>query len=157
MLIMWTSLQEPIDTPLKMFEWCRKNINAIEFIFVSQDKVESHIVDHGLEERYLNGWPCLEQVSIGISLVLKHCFKCLVSIWWYNDLKQPIVIMDDCQPGKYIACVYDKEWFLGIILMTLEEDHDAQVKFFWWSSPKIISIGLVEMMCVGYLSTMFYA
>ena len=38
-----------------MFEWCRKNINAIEFIFVSQDKVESHIVDHGLEERYLNG------------------------------------------------------------------------------------------------------
>ena len=27
------SLQEPIDTLLKMFEWCRKNISAIEFIF----------------------------------------------------------------------------------------------------------------------------
>ena len=153
MLIMWTSLQEPIDTPLKMFEWCRKNINAIEFIFVSQDKVESHIVDHGLEERYLNGWPCLEQVSIGISLVVKHCFKCLVSIWWYNDLKQPtqkaIVIMDDCQPGKYIACVYDKEWFLGIILMTLEEDHDAQVKFFDEVHPKSFQLALWRWCVLG--------
>ena len=35
-------------------EWSRKNINAIEFIFVSRDKVESHVVDYGLEERYLN-------------------------------------------------------------------------------------------------------
>ena len=47
------SLQKPINTWLKMFEWCRENISAIEFIFVYQDEIESHIVDYGLEERYL--------------------------------------------------------------------------------------------------------
>ena len=47
------SLKEPINTPLKMFEWCRENISATKFIFVSSDKVESHIVDYGLEERHL--------------------------------------------------------------------------------------------------------
>ena len=36
-----------------MFEWCRKNINAIEFTFVYHDEVENHIVDYGAEERYL--------------------------------------------------------------------------------------------------------
>ena len=40
--------------------------------------------------------------------------------------KQPTqnatVIMDNCQSGKCIACVNGKEWFLGFILMTLEED-----------------------------------
>ena len=41
------SLQEPINTPLKMFEWCRKSINAIEFIFVSQGEIDSYIVDYG--------------------------------------------------------------------------------------------------------------
>ena len=46
------SLQEPINTLLKMFEWCRENINVIEFIFVYRDKIESHIVDYGLKERY---------------------------------------------------------------------------------------------------------
>ena len=48
------SLQEPIITLLKMLEGCRKYINAIEFILVYHDEVESHIVDSGLEERYLN-------------------------------------------------------------------------------------------------------
>ena len=44
--------EEQINTPLKMFEWYRKN-NAIEFIFVYDGEVENHIVDYGLEERYL--------------------------------------------------------------------------------------------------------
>ena len=47
------SLQEPINTWLKMFEWCRENINAIEFIFVYHDEIESQIVDYGLKEKYL--------------------------------------------------------------------------------------------------------
>ena len=48
------SLQEPIITLLKMLQGCRKYINAIEFILVYHDEVESHIMDSGLEERYLN-------------------------------------------------------------------------------------------------------
>ena len=40
-----------------MFEWCRKNTNAIEFIFVSHNEVESHIVENGLDEWYLTWLP----------------------------------------------------------------------------------------------------
>ena len=73
--------------------------------------------------------------------------------------KQPThkatAIMDDCQPGKYIPFVYDKEWFLGIILMTSEEDQDVEQKFMI-SPPKTISIDLKEIVYVEYLSTMFY-
>lgn len=63
--------------------------------------------------------------------------------------------MDDCQPGKYIPFVYDKEWFLGIILMTSEEDQDVEQKFMI-SPLKTISTDLKEIVYVGYLSTMFY-
>ena len=62
------SLQEPINTLLKMFEWCRQNINAIEFIFVFLEEVESHIMDYGLEERYLM-WSMVPGTSSF------HCYK----------------------------------------------------------------------------------
>ena len=131
------SLQEASDTLLKMFGWCRKNINAIEFIFVSHDEVECHIVDNSLEERCLT-WSRVPGTS---SLHwYKSCSKTSFQMHHVSSDdatispgKQPIqrttVIMDDCQPGKYIACVFGKEWFLGIILMTSEENQDVQVKF----------------------------
>ena len=114
---------------------CRKNIIAIEFIFVSHKEVESHIVDYGLEKRYLM-WLTVPGTR------RFHCYKpCSKAFQMHRvssddvtilnrkpSIPRATVIMDDCEPGKYIACVYDKEWFLGIILMTSEEDQDVQVK-----------------------------
>ena len=95
------------NTLLKMFEWCRKNINAIEFIFVLQDEVESHIVDYGVEETYLTWskvpgtrsfhWykPCSKTFPM-------HCVSS--DDVMISHRKQPtekaIVLMDDCQTGK---------------------------------------------------------
>ena len=37
------SLREPIDTPEKMFLWCKNNIKGIRFVFVSQPDAENHV------------------------------------------------------------------------------------------------------------------
>ena len=91
------SLQESINTLLKMFEWCRKNINAIEFIFVSHEEVESHIVDYGLEERYLM-WSTVpeQEVFIGIGLAVKHNFKCVMS---HNFTRKTAYPNSNCYNG----------------------------------------------------------
>ena len=39
--------------------------------------------------------------------------------------------MDDCRSGKYIAYVYHKEWFLGIILITSEKNQCVGAH--WWT------------------------
>ena len=100
-----------------MFDWCRKNINAIEYMFVSHDEVEIRTVDYySLEEGYLT-WSAVPGTSFHwckpcskISLKMRCISSDDVLI---SHGKQPAqkatVIMDDCQPGKYIACVYDKK------------------------------------------------
>ena len=93
-------------------------------------------MDYSLEERYIMSsegpvtksfhWykPC-SKTSFQMNHVLSDDAK-------ISHGKQPFhktTVMNDCQPGKYIGCAYDKERFLGIILMTSEEDQDVQVKF----------------------------
>ena len=110
------SQQEPIYTLLQMFDWCRKNINAIEYIFVSHDEVKSRSVDdYSLEEGYLT-WSAVPGTrSFHWCKPCSKTFKmpCILSDVLISHGKQPApkatVIMDDCQPGKYIACVYDKK------------------------------------------------
>ena len=60
-----------------MFEWCRKNINAVEFILVSHEEVGSHIVDYGLEERYLM-WSTVPGTSFHW---YKPCSKTSFQMW----------------------------------------------------------------------------
>ena len=38
-------------------------------------------------------------------------------------------VSNDYQPGKYIACVYDKDWFIGHIDERSDENNDVHVKF----------------------------
>lgn len=36
---------------------------------------------------------------------------------------------EECQPGIYIACMYDDEWYVGIIVEQSEECRDVYVRF----------------------------
>ena len=33
------------------------------------------------------------------------------------------------KPGKYIACIYDDTWHIGLVLECSEENQDCNVKF----------------------------
>ena len=37
-------------------------------------------------------------------------------------------VSNDYQPGKYIACVYDKDWFIGHIDERSDENNDVVCK-----------------------------
>ena len=86
-------------------------------MFVSHDEVEIRTVDYcSLEEEYLT-WSAVPGTSFHWCTPCSKTslkMRCISS----DDVlishgKQPAqkatVIMDDCQPGKYIACVYDKK------------------------------------------------
>ena len=36
---------------------------------------------------------------------------------------------DVYQPGKYVTCVYDNSWYIGLVLEHSEENQDCNVKF----------------------------
>ena len=35
------------------------------------------------------------------------------------------------QPGKYIACFYNDEWYLGLVLKIYDKNQDVNVKFMY--------------------------
>ena len=37
--------------------------------------------------------------------------------------------VNDYQPGKYIACMYDQDWYIGMIVDRSDENSDVLVKF----------------------------
>ena len=44
-------------------------------------------------------------------------------------------------PGAYVACVYDKNWFLGNVREASEENRDVRVNFMKRSPMPILSLG----------------
>ena len=43
------------------------------------------------------------------------------------------------QPGKYVACIYDQQWHIGIIIERCEEENDVYVKFMKQSLSDVLS------------------
>ena len=42
---------------------------------------------------------------------------------------QSLTDPNEYQPGQYIACTYDNEWYIGIIMGHSEEQNDVYVRF----------------------------
>ena len=52
------------------------------------------------------------------------------------------------QPGKYIACYYDKIWYIGVILKWSNENQNVKVKFM---TPKRLNLQWAnDLVSVGY-------
>ena len=65
----------------------------------------------------------------GDSLIMKRISSDTINdVHKFNDpklLRNPTIY----QPGKYIACYYDKIWYIGVILECSNESKDVKVKF----------------------------
>ena len=69
-----------------------------------------------------------------------------VSIENSNDLQNSLLQTNSArtdsqffQPGKYIACIYDQQWHIGIIMKRSEEENDVYVKFMKRNSNDVLS------------------
>ena len=54
--------------------------------------------------------------------------------------EQQVVVNDaELQPGKYVACIYDKDWFVGCIVDRSDETCDVFVNFMKHSKTGLLS------------------
>lgn len=61
--------------------------------------------------------------------------------------EKPTVLFDECLPGKYVACIYDKHWFIGNVLLSSLEHQDIRVKFMMQSNNNHFNWPRKEDLC----------
>ena len=52
----------------------------------------------------------------------------------YDDTTKSVLphlqlIENDLYPGKYVACIYDQDWYIGVITKCSNENKDVYIKF----------------------------
>ena len=45
-----------------------------------------------------------------------------------SDLPHLQLIENDLYPGKYVACIYDQDWYIGVITKHSNENKDVYIK-----------------------------
>ena len=151
-LVARASLQETINdqilTPHDMYTWA-KSIKGKSFFFLTQDQIEENAIKFKLEERFescktIAGTrshhsfiPCTGNTLQMRRLSLDNSFTV---IKLGNDYQTNISLnWEDCQPGTYIACIYDDNWYVGNIIECSEEHSDILVSFMNRNENNILS------------------
>ena len=127
-----------ILTAMAMFEWSSKNIPGIKFFFVSNKDVDKNAQRFDLHERWeskrtipgTRSSHCCIPTS-ETSLEMKRISADLVgtAVGERNVPDEKDFNNAELQVGKYIACLYDKEWYIGCIVDRSDEEGDVNVNF----------------------------
>jgi hypothetical protein len=148
------TVTDQILTAKQMFDWAYQHITGITFFYVSDDDVNANTQRFQLEERYASSKTISGTRShhsfVPISmhkmemrrLSTDNLYKTvLMSDHTESDpntmdpadvheaVDLSVALPDDYQPGKYIACVYDRDWYVGTIDERSDENNDVHVKF----------------------------
>ena len=131
-----------ILTPSDLYKWASENIKGISFRYVSTEDVAQNCEHYGLSERF-------EAAKKLVKTRSHHCYIPISE----NELKMKRVSSDasftqvstkeevqQCAtlnqipfssliPGKYIACIYDQQWYIGSIIECSSKDEDVLVDF----------------------------
>ena len=152
-LVARASLQAPINnqilTPHDMYNWLKNNVDGIDFFFISQDQVKLNSIKYKLPERFeacktIAGVrshhsfiPCVGN-KLEMRRVSLDSIYTIVTLGSGNE-EQIIVRWEDCKPGKYIACLYDANWYVGNIKDYSDEHSDVRVSFMTKSEKNLLS------------------
>ena len=136
-LTLKASLQRPVSnqilTPQDMFAFCRDNIHGVHFYFVSAESIQE--VDAALQERFseshtLKGtqryhrYVPLSTTTLAVHEVSSGPRARVVSI-----VEALQIDISDVVKGNYVACMYDKKVWYGIVNDISEEFGDFLIKF----------------------------
>ena len=159
-LVARASLQAPhkdqILTPFQMFTGADLHITGIKYIFVSESEVLKNAHHFDLHNRYSecktvpgtrshhSFIPINENVVEMRRVSFDEEGQQFV-IGFNEEVEEGFspsssVCCDDTlfPPGKYVACIYDRQWHIGIINERCEEN-DVYVKFMKRSSRNVLS------------------
>lgn len=139
-LVARASLQATVDnhilTPHDVYIWAQQHIDNIDFFFVSQDQIEENTLKFKLAE-------CVQLSKTIVGVRSHHSFIPCVD----GKLEMRRVSLDEAystidmhkgtdvqdwgqfQPGKYVACIYDGNWYVG----NIKDRSDAIVTFLFHS------------------------
>lgn len=134
------SLQRPIEnqilTPCNLFEFCDEHLTGIKFFFVSNDEVEAS--RKGQEERFKHGHTVagtrenhhfvpIDEKQIRVSRVSNDTASFIAHVDRSAEIEPMPVV--NLQPGQYVACVYENNWWIGNVCETSVEECDVLINF----------------------------
>ena len=144
------SLQAATDghilTASKMYDWSSRNIPGVKFFYVSAADVVENERSFDLPARFDKAVKVTGTRS-------HHCFIPISK----TELQMKRISADDhstvvgrdqsvseldtaeLQPGKYVASMYDKEWYIGCIVERSDENDDVFINFMQHSKTGLLS------------------
>ena len=143
-LVARASLQATVDnhilTARDMFKWSEEHIRGITFLFVTADDVQENTTRFGLEDRYSSAKkiPGIRSHHSFIPLSENELAMRRISS---DDMFTKMAVIDidaaagaavpiaTYQPGQYVACIYDQDWYIGNVVEIAEEHDDVLVTF----------------------------
>ena len=128
-----------------MYKWVKDPIQEIEFFLVNQVSVQQNCAKFHFLERF-DKCKTVAGIRSHHSFVPHSSNKLyirrlslddmytIVTVGSDNESEATAVQMEsgdseDYQPGKYVACMYDAEWYVGSIKDRSEEHSDVLVSF----------------------------
>ena len=134
---------------MAMFEWSLKNIPGIKFFFISNKDVDKNAQRFGLHERWeskstipetRSSYCCIPTSETSLEMKQISADHVGAAIGERNVPDEKDFDNAELQVGKYIACLYDKEWYIGCIEDRSDEEGHVNVKFMkrnaqgrpWW-------------------------
>lgn len=137
------SLQRPytdqILMPKDMFDYCSQNISGVTYKYVPREEIEEN--EKKLENRFQF---CQRvpgtRVYHRFTPLSESVIRCFVTSTCeqYDDHNISKILESSLSFKKndYIACIYDKKWWIGKVLEVNEENNDLYIHFFHPYGPK---------------------
>ena len=133
------SLQRPISNQIltaeKMFDFCKTEIEGIEFLFIRKDDVVD--IRSNMETRHrvaktVDGTRSFHQfIPISTSIIGTKYVSEDQQFALQFDFKVVKLLgpKDTLSPSQFVICVYDQQYYVGIIMEVCVENLDVKVKF----------------------------
>lgn len=152
-------LTDPILTPNDLYSWCSKNIENITFFFVDSSAVLQASVRQENRFAFAKPVPGTRSFHWFVPISTTELQVGYISGNVANTLGShqagPTVV--NLQPGQFVACVYDGEWWLGNVLEICTDNNDAKISFmhphgpaasfFWPLTEDICWVPTAHLLC----------
>ena len=132
------SLQRPVNnqilTAKEMFQFCEKEIHGIKFMYLTAAEVAD--VRQKLAERFLiaktipgtRGFHQFTPLSV-CSIAAKRVSEEADYTLTFNFVNLPNKEKLDLRPAQFLICIYDEQYWLGMVSEVDKENEDILVKF----------------------------
>jgi hypothetical protein len=163
------SLQRPmfnqIITSMQLFMWCQSEIKGINFVFVHskyvvevgnklQQRFEGTITVKGTRDNH-----CFKPVSKDIMTVSRTSYSqicCQLSLTT-SPIRSTIKSKAKVKCHTYVACLYNLQWWIGLVEEISHEYEDIKINFFhphgpspsfyWPTTKDICWIAAEDILC----------